>query len=173
MVDRKILFQKSEKIKMLITDIDGVMTDTGVYYSSIGEELKRFSIRDGMGVERLRTLVSVKTGIITGENSLIVSRRAEKLGIEELHLGIKNKADILKQICKKRNLSPEEIAYIGDDTNDIDIIKLVGMSAAPNDAMPEVKAIVDFVTENRGGNGAFRDFCELIIFMKTNKDIYE
>ena len=153
---------------MLITDVDGVLTDTGVYYSSNGEELKRFSIRDGMGVERLKELANIETGIITGENSLIVSKRAEKLTIRELHLGIKKKIDVFAQICKRKNLLPEEIAYIGDDTNDIEVLRIAGLTACPNDAMPSIKSMVDYITENKGGHGAFRDFCELIIFLKNN-----
>jgi YrbI family 3-deoxy-D-manno-octulosonate 8-phosphate phosphatase len=82
-------------------------------------------------------------------------------------LGIKNKKEILLQICKRRNLLPEEIAYIGDDSNDMDVLRFAGLTACPNDAMPFVKGIVDYITENNGGHGAFRDFCELIIFMKS------
>ncbi len=162
--------ERASRIKILFTDVDGVLTDTGVYYSSQGEELKRFSIRDGMGVERLKKLTGIDTGIITGENSLIVSRRAEKLGICDLHLGIKNKADVLKQICKRKNLLPEEIAYIGDDINDAEVLRSVGLTAAPNDAIPSIKSMVDYVTPNAGGYGSFRDFCELIINLKTEPE---
>jgi YrbI family 3-deoxy-D-manno-octulosonate 8-phosphate phosphatase len=172
MVNDEVLFQKALKIKMLITDIDGVWTDAGVYYSSKGEELKRFSVRDGMGVERLKNYANIETGIITGENSLIVSRRAEKLNIRELHLGIKNKFDIFEQICRKRNLLPEEIAYIGDDSNDMEVLMMAGLSACPNDAMPFIKDTVDYITEHGGGYGAFRDFCELIIILKSNRGKY-
>lgn len=168
MVKSDEIRNKAKKIKLLLTDVDGVLTDTGVYYSSEGEELKRFSIRDGMGVERLRNCVGIETGIITGENSPIVKRRAQKLNINEVYLGIKNKLDILLKVCNEKNLSLDEIAYIGDDLNDIEIIKSVGLSACPNDALSQIKEIVDYITENNGGYGAFRDFCELIILSKNN-----
>ena len=172
MVDKDILIEKVNKIKFLITDVDGVLTDTGVYYNSHGEELKRFSIRDGMGVERLKQSADIETGIITGENSLIVSRRAEKLQIRELHLGIKNKFDVFEKLCQRKNLQPEEIAYIGDDINDMEVLMLVGLSACPNDGMKCIKDIVDYITDHNGGHGAFRDFCELIISLKSNRGYY-
>jgi 3-deoxy-D-manno-octulosonate 8-phosphate phosphatase (KDO 8-P phosphatase) len=158
-----------KKIKMVLTDVDGVLTDTGVYYNSEGEELKRFSIRDGMGVERLWKLCNVETGIITGENSQIVAQRAKKLNLEEVHLGIKNKAKCFDMICSNRGLRSEEIAYIGDDMNDLEIILKAGVSACPCDAVSEIMNIVDIVLDNKGGYGAFREFAEIIIESKQNK----
>ncbi len=161
--------KKAKKIKLLLTDNDGVLTDTGVYYSPKGEEFKRFSIRDGMGVERLLTEVNIETGIITGEISGSVKKRAEKLQITELHLGIKEKHKVLPSILEKRNLLAENIAYIGDDYNDLEIIKLVGLSACPSDAMPIIQGLVDYICINKGGNGAFRDFAELLIHLNKEK----
>ncbi|QQS37896.1 MAG: HAD-IIIA family hydrolase [Ignavibacteriales bacterium] len=162
-MDIDILNRKLKKIKFVLTDNDGVLTDTGVYYSAKGEELKRFSIRDGMGVERLRNLLSIETGIITGELSGSVETRAAKLKITELHLGVKDKKKILNEILFTHQLTGEEIAFIGDDVNDIEIIKSVGFSASPADAMEEIKKLVDYVCINKGGNGAFRELAELII----------
>jgi len=159
----KVIIQKASKIKLLLTDCDGVLTDGGVYYSSKGEELKRFSLRDGMGVERLRTLIQVETGVITGENSDIVLRRAEKLGIREYHPGVRDKVSKLNYILKHNNLAATEIAYIGDDSNDLEIMKLVGLSACPADAMPFIIEIAGVVVDSNGGYGAFRDFAEIII----------
>jgi 3-deoxy-D-manno-octulosonate 8-phosphate phosphatase (KDO 8-P phosphatase) len=164
-----LIICKASKIKLLLTDSDGVLTDTGVYYSERGEELKRFSIRDGMGVERLRNIAGVETGIITGEISGSVRTRAEKLGITELFMGVKNKSEVLNFIAAKRDLAYENIAYIGDDTNDLDIIKMVGLSACPSDAVIQIKQITDVIVDNRGGNGAFRDLAELIIFTKMKE----
>ncbi len=160
---------KASKIKLLLTDCDGVLTDGGVYYSAQGEEMKRFSLRDGMGVERLRSLAHVETGLITGESSDIVLRRVEKLGIKEYHPGVRDKASKLKEILKHKNLTVSEVAFIGDDSNDLEIMKQVGLSACPADAMPFIIEIAGVVTENNGGNGAFRDFAELIINAKLNK----
>ena len=157
------LAEKAKKIKLLLTDCDGVLTDGGVYYGENGEVLKKFNIRDGMGVERLRKLVNVETGIITGEVSPSVKTRAEKLNITELHLGIKHKPSVLQAILKRRNLQADEVAYIGDDTNDVEIMKLVGLSACPADAMIFTKNKAHYICENKGGEGAFREFAELII----------
>jgi 3-deoxy-D-manno-octulosonate 8-phosphate phosphatase (KDO 8-P phosphatase) len=161
---------KAEKIKLILTDSDGVLTDTGVYYSERGEEMKRFSIRDGMGVERLRNLVSIETGIVTGELSASVKKRAEKLNITELHQGVKDKKAVLNEIMSGRNLLLENIAFIGDDTNDLEVLKLAGLSACPADAVIQIKQVVDHITESRGGYGAFRDFAELIIAVKQNSE---
>ncbi|MHB1688211.1 MAG: KdsC family phosphatase [Ignavibacteriaceae bacterium] len=157
------LAKKAAKIKLVLTDNDGVLTDTGVYYSIRGEELKRFSIRDGMGVERLRDLANIQTGIITGELSGTVKKRAEKLQITELYLGIKEKHELFSEILKKNKLKPENVAFIGDDMNDFELLKLVGLSASPADAIEDIRKIVDYVCSNKGGNGAFREFAELII----------
>ncbi|MEM6724816.1 MAG: HAD-IIIA family hydrolase [Bacteroidota bacterium] len=162
----KDLIDKAHKIQLLITDNDGVLTDAGVYYGEQGEVLKRFSIRDGMGVERLRKLVQVETGIMTGERSPSVAKRAEKLNIKELHLGIKNKIQKLNEVMERLQLGPEQIAYIGDDVNDLEVMKHVGLTATPNDGMKMVKAVADYICENKGGNGAFREFAELIIECK-------
>lgn len=166
---KEVLFRKAKKIKLVLTDCDGVLTDTGVYYSKDGEALKRFSIRDGMGVERLRLIAGVETGIITGENSEIVKRRAEKLQIDKVYLGVKDKAAAFKEILSVNKLNAGEIAFIGDDTNDLEIIKLAGFTACPADATKFVKKEADLILESRGGNGAFRDLAELIIEAKTKK----
>jgi 3-deoxy-D-manno-octulosonate 8-phosphate phosphatase (KDO 8-P phosphatase) len=165
----KRLEEKAKKIKLVLTDNDGVLTDTGVYYSQNGEEFKRFSIRDGMGVERLKNLVNIKTVIITGEHSGSVKKRAEKLEIEEFYLGAKEKESLFDEILKKNNLKPENIAFIGDDVNDIKLIKIVGLSASPADAMEEIQEIVDYVCNHKGGNGAFREFAELLIAFNIKK----
>lgn len=159
---------KAKQVELLLTDCDGVLTDAGVYYSEAGEQLKRFSIRDGMGVERLRELVSVETGIISGERSMALRRRAEKLSIEEYHLGIKNKAITLESIASRRGLPLHAIAYIGDDVNDLEVFSIVGLTACPNDSMQRVREAVDLVCDQKGGNGAFREFAEFIIEAKTD-----
>lgn len=171
-IDKKLaeknfhLKEKAQKIKLIITDVDGVLTDTGIYYSPSGEAMKRYSIRDGMGVERLRKYADVETIIITGENSGTVKSRAEKLKITQVYLGVKDKEALLEEIKKKNQLSSENIAYIGDDSNDYDIMKLVGLTATPADGMNFIKDISDYVCEAKGGYGAFREFAELIISLK-------
>lgn len=160
------LISRLRKIKLLITDCDGVLTDNGVYYSADGEVMKRFSIRDGLGVERLRNLVQVETAIMTGETSGSVVKRAEKLKLHCVFLGIKDKKQKLEEILLQTKLTPQEIAYIGDDANDLEIMQMVGVSATPGDATPFTKDAADYICKEFGGYGAFREFAELIIFAK-------
>ena len=162
------LQSKIEKIKVVLTDNDGVLTDTGVYYSSKGEEFKRFSIRDGMGVERLKKHAGIETIIITGEQSGPVKARAEKLNITQYYLGVKKKTEILPEILKKNNIKAENIAFIGDDANDFELMQLVGFKVTPADGMSLIKEICDYVCENKSGNGAFRELAELILAFKSN-----
>lgn len=161
--------QTAARIRLLLTDVDGVLTDGGVYYGAEGEVLKRFNIRDGMAVERLRA-VGVDVGIVTGENSPSVVRRAEKLKIGLLVLGCKDKARKLDQILHEHGYREEEIAYIGDDVNDLEIMKRVALTAAPADALPQVCEAVHYRCDRPGGNGAFREFAELIIAAKAKED---
>lgn len=161
------LAERAANIRLLLTDCDGVLTDAGVYYSEQGEAFKRFSMRDGMGVERLRQLAGVETGIITGEKSQIVAQRAAKLGITELHLGAKNKYLLLAGILERRQLSFNQVAYIGDDLNDEAIMRSVGLSACPSDAMDGILRIAHYSCLLPGGYGAFREFAELIIRAKV------
>jgi 3-deoxy-D-manno-octulosonate 8-phosphate phosphatase (KDO 8-P phosphatase) len=162
-MEKEMLLDKARQIRLVLSDVDGVLTDNGVYYSYAGEVMKRFSIRDGMGVERLRKLAGVETGIVTGELSVSVQKRAEKLQITELHLGIKDKAALLDSILSKKGLTAEQVAFIGDDVNDIGIMKRVGFCACPADAMPQVTAIAHYHCFTKGGYGAFRELAELII----------
>ncbi|MDX2193993.1 MAG: HAD-IIIA family hydrolase [Gemmatimonadales bacterium] len=147
----------------MLTDVDGVLTDAGVYVGPEGEVMKRFTVRDGMGVERLRTLAGLETGIITRERSPIVERRAEKLRITELHLGVLDKLPCARSIAERRGIPLSAVAYIGDDVNDLELLGAVGLSACPADAEPPVRGVVHHVCAARGGHGAFRELAELIL----------
>ena len=157
--------RRARQVKLVLTDSDGVLTDNGVYYSARGEEMKRFSIRDGMGVERLRN-AGIATGIVTGETSPSVVKRAEKLGLSIVHLGVKDKAARLATILADTRLRVEHVAFIGDDVNDLDLMRIVGeagLTAAPSDAMPMVLEQAHYRATCPGGHGAFRDFAEWIL----------
>ncbi len=157
--------RRAARLKLVLTDSDGVLTDTGVYYSERGEELKRFSIRDGMGVERLRN-AGIETGIVTGERSPSVLRRAERLGLRHVLLGVKDKLGAVRALCAERGLSLSELGYIGDDVNDLEVLTVLsgeGLTAAPSDALPSVVGTVIHVCSAPGGHGAFRDFAEWIL----------
>ena len=153
-------------IRLVLTDVDGVLTDGGVYYGPEGEVMKRFSIRDGMGVERLRA-VGVDVGIVTGENSPSVVRRAEKLNISLIVLGCKDKSAKLDEIMEEHGYGEEEIAYIGDDVNDLEVMKRVGLPATPADGLPQILEIAAYICTKSGGYGAFREFVEMVIEAKS------
>lgn len=153
---------RCRRIKLVLTDVDGVLTDAGMYYSESGDELKKFNTRDGQGAALLRER-GFMVGVVTAESTQIVARRAKKLGIDILYQGVKDKKSLVETIAKERGLALEEIAYIGDDVGDLDVLGSVGLSACPRNAIPEVKRIVAFVCEAGGGEGAFREFAECII----------
>jgi YrbI family 3-deoxy-D-manno-octulosonate 8-phosphate phosphatase len=147
-------------IKMLIFDVDGVMTDAGMYYSESGEESKRFNSRDGLAIRNLNKL-GWKTGIIShGININLIKRRADLLGISHVYAGNRPKSDVLAEWCNELNLSFSQIAFIGDDINDLPIIRIVGFSACPADALNAVKKEVNMVLSSRGGDGAIREWID-------------
>jgi len=157
--------KKCTKIKLVITDVDGVLTDGSMYYSKQGEELKKFNTKDGMGVELL-SKIGIKTIFLTKEKSIIAQKRGKKVKAALVFTGIENKESMLPVIRKKFNVSNEEIAYIGDDVNDLEIIKKIGFSGCPIDAIEQIKKEVDYITKKSGGCGSFREFTDLIIKFK-------
>lgn len=158
--------------KIILTDIDGVWTDAGMYYDQKGNELKKFNTSDSAGV-LFSKILNIPVGIITGEDTEIVKNRAKKLKIEILYQGISDKVSVAKKICEAQNITLNEVAYIGDDIGDYNLLKLVGYSCAPNNASEYIKDVVDYVTEKNGGEGAFREFVEHIIGQKRIKQILE
>ncbi len=166
------VLERAARVRLVLTDCDGVLTDGSVYYSERGEELKRFCIRDGMGVERLRA-AGVDVGIVSGETSPSLRQRAAKLGIVELHLGARDKLAVLEAILARRSLRAEEVAYVGDDTNDVGVMEAVGLAACPRDATSFARAAARFVCPNPGGHGAFRDVAELIIEARSASERHE
>lgn len=149
----------TKKIKMFLTDCDGCLTDGGMYYSENGDELKKFNTKDGMGLSNIRNK-GVVTGIITGENTKIVERRAEKLHINELHQGVTDKLSVVRELAKKYHVSLEEVAYVGDDVNDIPVMEQVGFPCTVNDANSKVKELATYISSYNGGYGAIRDIIE-------------
>jgi 3-deoxy-D-manno-octulosonate 8-phosphate phosphatase (KDO 8-P phosphatase) len=148
-----------KSIKLFITDIDGVWTNGGMYYDNNGNELKKFNTSDSAGVLFLK-LAKINMAVITGEDTNIVKRRVKKLNIDELFMGVKNKVKIADKIRKKYNLKWKEIAYIGDDINDILLLRKVGLSACPSSAEEYIKKEVDWVLNKKGGEGVFREFVQ-------------
>jgi YrbI family 3-deoxy-D-manno-octulosonate 8-phosphate phosphatase len=154
-------------IKVLAMDVDGVLTDGGMYLSANGDESKKFNARDGMGIARVKK-AGIATAFITSENTEIVNRRAEKLSIDHVFMGAIDKLAVLDKIVKKERCSPDEVAYIGDDLNDFDVMRKVGIAVTVPDADEAIKKIAHYVTKHPGGDGAVRELCDLIV-MKRNQ----
>tara|TARA_B100000029_G_scaffold508709_1_gene596254 strand:+ start:6617 stop:7117 length:501 start_codon:yes stop_codon:yes gene_type:complete len=163
---KKEFESKVKNIKLVITDVDGVLTDGGMYYTKDGDIMKRFHARDGMGVTLLKN-AGIPTIILTKEKTEMVLRWSERMKILQLLDGVKNKEQELEKICEKNNLTPQEIAYIGDDVNDLKLLGLVGLSATPNNGIDIAKDICDYVCQNDAGYGAFREFADLILGLKN------
>lgn len=157
-------------VRLFATDVDGVLTDGGMYYSESGDELKKFNTRDGMGIKLLQR-AGLITALITMEETKLVMRRAEKLAIPEVHQGARDKLAVLRALADRHGLTLEEMAYIGDDVNDLEALKAVGFSAAPADAMPPVLKAVDYVCRKRGGDGAVREVADLILAARAGKSV--
>lgn len=148
--------------KLVITDIDGVWTDGGMYYTSEGDVMKRFSVKDGWGVIFLREL-NIPIAIMTGEDSPLVQKRADKLKIKYCFLGVKDKVLQAEQLCLELGISLQDVAFIGDDLNDLPLLQKVGFSASPCNTPDYVKREVNYVCKTHGGYGAFREFVEKIL----------
>jgi len=159
---KKELYKKFKKIKLVLTDVDGVLTDGGMYYTTQGDIMKKFHTRDGMGVTLLRKY-NIPTILITKEKTKMVKQWAAKMKVEKLYDGIIKKNMILDKVCKTFNLKSDEIAYIGDDVNDVPLLKVVCLAVTPNDGTKEAKSVSHYICKLKGGEGAFREFADLII----------
>lgn len=149
-------------IKLVLTDIDGVWTDGGMFLDQTGNELKKFNTSDSAGVIFLR-LLNIPLGIITGENTQIVQRRADKLKITRLYMGVMNKLVVAEKLCAELQISLQEVAYIGDDLNDAVLLNAVGFSAIPANAPTYMEKFAQIRLTKSGGNGAFREFVEILL----------
>ncbi len=159
-------FSAMKKIKLLICDIDGVFSDGRIYLGNNGEELKAFHTKDGYGIKALGAS-GVDVAVITGRKSNIVATRMSALNVKYIVQGEENKLPALKNIAKQLNLSINEIAYIGDDMPDYECIDYVGLGIAVNDAHPSILSIANYTTFNRGGFGAVREICDLIMLSQN------
>jgi YrbI family 3-deoxy-D-manno-octulosonate 8-phosphate phosphatase len=151
-----------QHIRLFATDVDGVLTDAGMYYSESGDEWKKFNTRDGMGLKLLQK-AGLITAIVTQERTRLVARRAEKLTIPEVHQGVTDKLSMIRDMASRYGLALDQVAYIGDDVNDLEALKAVGFSASPADGMPQVLQAVDYVCRKKGGEGAVREVVEMIL----------
>ena len=157
-----------KKIKLVISDVDGVLTDGGMYYSVKGDIQKKFHARDGMGIAILQRN-GIQTVIITKEKNEIVKKWTSKMNVDKLFQGIKKKELLLPKLCNLYNLNKENIAYIGDDVNDLEIMKKIGFSVTPKNGNIEVKKIANHISKINGGEGVLREVCDLLISTKFGK----
>jgi 3-deoxy-D-manno-octulosonate 8-phosphate phosphatase (KDO 8-P phosphatase) len=160
------LDKRCSKIKLVITDVDGVLTDGGMYYTGKGDIMKKFFARDGMGVTLLKKK-NISTIIITKEKTTMTRQWAKRMKITKIYDGIIQKELILDKICKIFEVTPVEIAYIGDDVNDLELLKKVGLAATPNDAIKEAKHVSHYQCKTNGGHGAFRELADLILLNRS------
>jgi len=170
-MSKKVMNQnKCKKIKLVLTDVDGVLTDGGRYYSQRGEVMKRFHVRDGMGVNILLRN-GIKTAIITKEKSKIVEKWAKEMNVAAVYGGVVKKELELSRVCKKFHVTASKIAYIGDDVNDLELMKAVGFSATPSDGVDKAKKIADYICKHGSGKGAFREIVDLILLTKLQRNV--
>lgn len=161
----KTLTAKLKKIKILVSDVDGVLTDGGAYYSDEGIELKKFSIRDGMGIVLLHK-AGYRVAIVTTEKTKIVERRAERLKVTDLYQGVVNKVAAVEELMAKYGLTWNEVAFIGDDINDLPVLKKVGFAATPANGTDINKKLADYTCKADGGHGAVREVCDLLLSLR-------
>ena len=149
-------------IKLIVLDVDGTLTDGKLYISNLGDEIKAFNVKDGLGITQAISQ-GKEVAIITGKTSQLVTKRCQELGIKEVYQGVKNKISILDSILKKYNISYENVAYMGDDLIDLAVMKKCKLAGAPKDSVSEILSIADFISSKNGGEGAVREFIEYIL----------
>jgi len=156
-------------IRLIILDVDGTLTDGGIYYSDQGVEIKRFNVKDGLGIDYAMKK-GIRFAIMTGRESNIVMRRASELGITDIYQAVHNKVESLMSVMAKYRITPDEVAYVGDDLNDLGVMGKVGLPMCPSDATEEIRKISKFISSKKGGDGAVR---ECIDYVLKRDNIYE
>jgi 3-deoxy-D-manno-octulosonate 8-phosphate phosphatase (KDO 8-P phosphatase) len=156
-------------VRALIMDVDGVLTDGGLYYTEHGDELKRFDVRDGQGLVLLRQ-AGILTAIVTGKRTTLVARRADELGIAEVHQAVTDKAATVTALLARHGVPPPAACYVGDDINDLPALRIVGIAIAVPAAVPIVRRAAHYVTRAPGGRGAIREVCDLILAAGGTRD---
>jgi 3-deoxy-D-manno-octulosonate 8-phosphate phosphatase (KDO 8-P phosphatase) len=164
-ISKKVLSKSAKDIKLLILDVDGVLTDGSIILDNHGNELKSFHVRDGHGI-KMMIRAGIHVALITGRHSRVVERRARELGVTEIFQKCFDKRAAYKELAERYSLNDSEIAYVGDDIVDIPILKRSGLSVAVADAEDEVRAVAMMITKMRGGRGAVREVCDLILKAK-------
>lgn len=162
---------KLKNIKLFLTDCDGCLTDGGMYYTENGDEIKKFSAYDGMGMSLLRK-AEIRTGIVTGEDRELNRRRAKKLKLDFVESGCSDKGSVVRRICEDNQIALDEVVFVGDDINDLSALQIVGVSVCPANARLEVKGVADIILETKGGDGAIREIADMILQAQNIENEY-
>lgn len=157
-----------QSVKLLSLDVDGILTDGGLYYTETGGELRKFNVKDGMGMKKLRE-AGVEICIISASTTNAIQERGKRLGIPHVYTGAKNKIDILNKICAELNIDLSNVAHMGDDLNDLPIMEAIGTPITVADAVEAVKEQTIYITQKNGGQGAVREICDLLIALNLPK----
>lgn len=158
--------EQLKTVKLLSLDVDGILTDGGLYYTETGDELRKFNVKDGMGMKNARA-AGVELCIISASTTNAIQERGKRLGLTHVYTGAKNKIDILQKICDELNISLDNVAHMGDDLNDIPIMEKIGTPITVGDAMEEVKRKTVYITQKNGGQGAVREICDLLVMLNS------
>ena len=161
-LSRAALVERLKGVKLLSLDVDGVLTDGGLYYTEDGQQLRKFNVKDGMGLNRVRA-AGVEVALICAAKSTAILRRGESLGLSYVLVGCEDKLAALSEICEKLGYDLVDAAYMGDDLNDLAVLEAVGLPLSVADAAPEARAAAAYVTSRRGGDGAVREICDMIV----------
>ena len=164
------LVERAKKIKLLVLDVDGVLTDGRIIYGNYGDEIKNFYVNDGLGIFMVKKS-GIKCVILTAKGSKVVTRRAKELRVDRVYQNFHYKVKGLKKICKKFKVKEEEICFIGDDVIDVPVLKKVGLAVCPPNAMEEVKPFAHLITDDSGGRGAVREVCNFLLKAQENWDL--
>ena len=161
----EIFRQRLAGLKLLSLDTDGVLTDGGLYYTDAGDEMRKFNVKDGMGIRMLQS-AGVEVVIITASSAPAIAHRGHRLGLEHVYLETEDKLAALVELCDKRGIDLDQVAHVGDDVNDLPVLEAVGCPMSVANAMPAAKEVALYVTHNNGGEGAVREVCDLILELK-------
>lgn len=164
------LVERARRVRLLCLDVDGVLTDAGMYYGPDGEVLKKFNTRDGMGIGLVRD-AGLQVALISTESTSMIHARAAKLRIEHVFTGARDKSAALAELCARLGLTPSEVAYVGDDVNDLPALAIAGLPCAVADAVAAVRRIAAYVTLRRGGDGAVREVCDLLLAARAGSQV--
>jgi len=164
-LSKEQFLKRLAKLKLLSLDTDGVLTDGGLYYTDDGQELRKFNVKDGMGIKRVQA-AGVKIAIITASSTPSISHRGQQLGVDYIFLDCQEKLATLVRICNELNINLDQVGHVGDDVNDLPVLDAVGCPMTVSDATDEAIAAALFVTKKKGGEGAVREICDLIVAAK-------